>query len=113
MPAVDFPYAAAYTSLLVSIFLVFRSNRRFTGALSRAGIAASALAGLSDYLENTLILLVLSALPQESQTAPVLGAITTLKWIAVATALLVLVVRGMVSLASVVSSKSRSHRGTT
>lgn len=86
MLVVDFFYAIAYTGLLVLAFRSFRSNRGFWRVLRRAGIAATATAGLSDYLENGLILAVLAALPGKSRVAVVLGTVTTLKWIAVAAA---------------------------
>lgn len=83
---VDFFYAIAYTGLLVLLFRSFGSNRGFCDVLRRVGIAATATAGLSDYLENGMVLAVLSALPGESPLARALGTVTTAKWIAVATA---------------------------
>lgn len=90
MLAVDFLYAAGYTGLMVMLFRYFGSNQRFRGVFRRVGIAAAGAAGLSDYVENGLILAVLAALPQESPVAPILGAVTTLKWIAVAAMALLL-----------------------
>ncbi|MDA3950581.1 MAG: hypothetical protein PF508_15360 [Spirochaeta sp.] len=92
MLVVDFLYAIAYTGLLVLLFRSFKSNQRFCGAIRRTGVAAALAAGLADYFENALVLAVLAALPGESPLATVLGVATTVKWIAVATAVALLVV---------------------
>jgi hypothetical protein len=92
MLVVDFFYAIAYTGLLIFLFRSFKTNQRFCGAIRRAGIAAAGTAGLADYLENALILAVLHALPEKSAAARALGTVTTVKWIAVATAVAVILV---------------------
>lgn len=113
MLVVDFCYAIAYTILLILLFRSFRSNRGFCRVLRRAGMVATATAGLSDYLENGLILTVLSALPAESRGAAVLGPVTTLKWLAVITAVALLAVMsvGQVLRAAAASRKQRLPHG--
>ena len=100
MLTVDFLYAIAYTGLLVLLFRLLKTNQRFRGAIHRIGVTAAVTAGVSDYLENALILAVLTALPRVSPFAGALGTVTTVKWITVgaATVLLgVLVVRAVLS----------------
>ncbi len=92
MLAVDFLYAVAYTGFLVLLFRYYRSNQRFRSVLYRSGIAATLSAGALDYLENGLILAILAARPEESPLASLLGVVTTLKWIAVAVAVVLIVV---------------------
>jgi hypothetical protein len=108
MLAVDFLYAAAYTGLMVMVFRYFGSHQRFHGVFHRAGMAVAGAAGLSDYLENGLILTVLAALPQESPVAPILGLITSLKWVAIAFAAALL---GSQVVGMIVSSIRRSRPG--
>jgi hypothetical protein len=108
MLAVDFLYAAAYTGLIVMVFRYYGSNQRFRGVLHRAGIAAAGAAGVSDYLENGLILTVLAALPRKSPVAPILGLITSLKWIAIASAAALL---GSMVVGMILSSIRRSRPG--
>lgn len=113
MLVVDFGYAIAYTVLLILLFRSFRSNRGFCRVLRRAGIAATGTAGLSDYLENGLILTVLSAAPSQSRAAGVLGPVTTLKWLAVITAVgfLVVMSAGQLLRAAAASRKQRLPYG--
>lgn len=107
MLLLDFVYPIAYTGLLVVLFRLPGRGPRGTVLLRRAGIGAAVVAGLSDYVENAMILTLLAARPEESAAARVLGGVTTVKWIAAGTAVAVLVV---VSLGSVLRYHVLTHR---
>jgi len=92
MVFVDFFYAVAYTALFVSVLRLFRLFRPWAMVLRKIGAITAVRAGIFDWVENSAILLVLSALPEKSWVIGILGPATTVKWTAVAVTVVIIAV---------------------
>ena len=77
MLAVDFFYAIAYAVLLSLTIRYLAWERAGRLLLYRLGAGAAVTAAVLDYFENSVILLIINAMPERIVPAAALGTITT------------------------------------
>lgn len=104
MLAVDFVYVIAYAVVLSLTIRYLAWERAGRLWLYRIGAGAAVTAAVFDYVENSVILLIINAMPERIATAAALGAVTSAKWILVLCAVAVLLVSAVSALITLINA---------